>query len=69
MKPSGTSPYPDVSDIYRLKAEARRQRARLSFGEKILRMEALRERLAPMKRAREQRRAARLADKEPTPSE
>jgi len=53
--------YPDVSDILARKREGRRAMARLSFGEKIARMEALRERLAPLKRARDARRAARAA--------
>lgn len=38
------------------KAKARKYRAKLSFGEKIERMEALRERLRPFKEAREERR-------------
>jgi len=53
--------YPDISDILQRKAEGRREIARRTFGEKIAMMEALRERVAPFKRAREQRRAARLA--------
>lgn len=38
------------------KAQARKIRRKLSFGEKIERMEALRERLRPLKEAREARR-------------
>jgi hypothetical protein len=57
-KPGPT--YPDISDILERKAEGRRDIARRSLGEKIAMMEALRERLAPFKRAREQRRAAKL---------
>ncbi len=38
------------------KTRARKYRAKLSFGEKIERMEALRERLRPFKEAREERR-------------
>jgi hypothetical protein len=53
--------YPDISDILKAKAEGRRDLARRSFGEKIAAMEALRERLAPFKRLREARRAAREA--------
>ena len=49
--------YPDISDILEEKAEARRIRARRSFGEKIAAMEALRERLKPLKDAREKRKA------------
>jgi hypothetical protein len=50
--------YPDVSDILVRKQEGRRLNARRSFGEKIAWIEAMRERLAPLKRAREARRAA-----------
>jgi hypothetical protein len=48
--------FPDVSDIHIRKREARRKNAALSFGEKIRQLEDLRERLAPMKYAREQRK-------------
>jgi hypothetical protein len=48
--------YPDISDILARKAEGRRELADRSFGEKIAMMEKLRERLAALKRAREQRR-------------
>jgi hypothetical protein len=51
--------YPDISDILERKAEGRRDIARRSFGEKIAMMESLRKRLAPFKRARERRRAAK----------
>jgi hypothetical protein len=51
--------YPDISDLLEQKAEARRIRAKRSFGEKIAAMEALRERLKPFKEAREKRKAAR----------
>jgi hypothetical protein len=50
--------YPDTSDILARKGEGRRELAGRSFGEKIAMMEKLRERLAPLKRAREQRREA-----------
>jgi hypothetical protein len=59
MKSPVKSPYPDISDVFRRKAEARKENAALSFGEKIARLEALRERLAPFNRAREAREAAR----------
>jgi hypothetical protein len=49
--------YPDISDILARKAEGRRDLARRSFGEKIAWCEMMRERLAPLKRAREARRA------------
>lgn len=48
--------YPDVSDILKLKESGRKELSKLSFGEKIERMEALRERLRPLKEAREARR-------------
>jgi hypothetical protein len=53
------TPYPDISDILQRKAEGRRDLAGRSFGEKIAAMEALRERLAPFKRAREKRLATK----------
>jgi hypothetical protein len=56
-KPETT--YPDISDILQRMAEGRRDIAGRSFGEKIAMMEVLRERLAPFKRARERRRAAK----------
>ena len=59
MKQGENTNYPDISDILARKAEARRERSRRSFGEKIAMIEALRERLAPFKRAREKRVAAR----------
>ena len=65
MKPAGTTAYPDISDILARKAEGRREIARRTFGEKIAMVEALRERLAPLKRAREQRIAARAAQHAP----
>ncbi|GLS23620.1 hypothetical protein GCM10007874_66410 [Labrys miyagiensis] len=53
--------YPDTSDIFRRKAEGRKKLAALSFGEKIARLEALRERLKPFHEARERRRAEKEA--------
>jgi hypothetical protein len=50
--------YPDVSDILARKAEGRRDAARRTFGEKIAWAEEMRERLAPLKRAREERVAS-----------
>jgi hypothetical protein len=58
MKDTPTDNFPDISDILARKAEGRREIARLSFGEKIAMMEALRERLEPLKRAREARKRA-----------
>jgi hypothetical protein len=51
--------YPDISDILARKEEGRREISRRSFGEKIAMVEAMRERLAPLKRIREGRRANR----------
>jgi hypothetical protein len=48
--------YPDISDILARKAEARKERAKLSFVEKIAIIERLRERDAPFKKVREERR-------------
>jgi len=45
--------YPDISDILTRKAEGRLALSRLSFVEKVERMEALRERVAPFTRRRE----------------
>ena len=51
----------ELAIVLARKAQGRRDIARRSFGEKIAMMEALRERLAPFKRERERRRAARAA--------
>jgi hypothetical protein len=50
--------YPDVSDILARKAEGRAASRSRSFVEKITMMEALRDRLAPMKQLREHREQA-----------
>ena len=50
---------PDISDILARKKEGRREISRRSLGEKIAMVEAMRERLAPLKRIREERRANR----------
>jgi ribosomal protein L19E len=47
--------YPDISDILQRKAEGRKESAGRTLGEKIARMEAMRERLRPLKRLRETR--------------
>ena len=60
MSKSKPEAYPDVSDILTRKEAGRRNLVRLSFGEKIALVEALRERLAPLKRVREAKRVARL---------
>jgi hypothetical protein len=59
MKDAETRVYPDISEVLARKTEGRRQLSQLSFGQKIALVEALRERLAPLKRAREQRIAAK----------
>lgn len=56
-KKSPKSPTPfDLKSALAAKAAGRKFRSKLSFGEKIERMEALRERLRPLKEAREARR-------------
>jgi hypothetical protein len=59
MAPKNQPLYPDTTDILQRKAEGRRELAALSFGEKIRRLEALRERLEPIKLAREKNRISR----------
>jgi hypothetical protein len=56
--------YPDISDILARKADGRRDAAKRSFGEKIAWVEQMRERLAPLKRAREERNAAHRRPKD-----
>src|SRR6266705_1049607 len=46
--------YPDVTEILARKKEGRREISRRSLGEKIAMVEAMRERLAPLKRIREE---------------
>jgi len=48
--------YPDNSAIFVRKEEGRRQRAALSFAEKLVALDELRERTAPIVRAREERK-------------
>ena len=45
----------NILDIVARKERARSERAQLSFGQKILIVEAMRERLAPFKKIREQK--------------
>jgi hypothetical protein len=54
------SEYPDISDILARKAAGRRQRAALSFAEKLDILDALKERVKPIIQARELRRQQRL---------
>jgi hypothetical protein len=49
--------YPDVSDILTRKVAGRNELSKLTFGEKIARMEALRDRLQPFRQARLERKA------------
>jgi hypothetical protein len=56
--------FPDISDILARKEEGRRKNARRTLGEKIAMMEALRERVEPLRRAREARRAKRKKEGE-----
>ena len=51
--------YPDNSDIHARKAEGRRQRAKLSFAEKLAAVDELRARIEPIVRAREARKLAK----------
>lgn len=61
-----TRKYPDISDLLAAKASGRRESAKLPFGEKIARLEALRERVAPLtelRTARQPDRGGRERDK------
>ena len=51
--------YPDISAILSEKAMGRRQRGALSFTEKLLLLEQLRDRLKPIAVARENRQGRR----------
>ena len=51
--------YPDNSEILAPKAEGRREIGRASFAEKLVIPERLKERVAPIVRAREARKARR----------
>jgi len=54
---SGTrKQYPDNSEIFARKVEGRRERALATFAEKLAAMDDLKERVAPIVRAREARR-------------
>ena len=57
MSSRSTDRYPDNSDILARRAAGRRQIASLSFTEKLKMLEALRERVEPIRRARESREA------------
>jgi len=47
--------YPDITDILAQKARRRRERASLSFAEKLVILEKLREDVAPIVQARQAR--------------
>lgn len=47
--------YPDISDILALKSSGRRQRAALSFAEKLAILDALKERIRPFAAVRQAR--------------
>jgi hypothetical protein len=49
--------YPDISDILQRKAEGRREIAARSFEQKLQMLEVMRDRVAPMREARERREA------------
>jgi hypothetical protein len=53
--------YPDISGILARKTEGRRERAALSFAEKLDALDALRERVEPIVQAREARKKERRA--------
>jgi hypothetical protein len=57
--------YPDNTEIFTRKAAGRRQRAAASFAEKLAALDDLRDRVAPIVRAREARRNRRSG---PAPS-
>lgn len=50
--------YPDISDIIAQKARGRRERARLSFGEKLEILDKLRASIEPIVHARQARRSS-----------
>ena len=47
--------YPDISDILQRKSEGRRNITALSFGEKIEMLEIMRDRISPLRDARNER--------------
>jgi hypothetical protein len=56
--------FPNVSDILARKAQARLEIARRPYGEKIDMVERMRERIAPLKRAREARHEGKSGEKQ-----
>jgi hypothetical protein len=51
----GSRQYPDISDILARKARGRKERAALTFAEKLDALDALKERVAPIVQARKVR--------------
>jgi hypothetical protein len=60
MKSPSNRRYPDISDVLARKAEGRRSLAARSFGEKIDMLEAMRARVAPIRKAREARKSSKV---------
>jgi hypothetical protein len=60
MKSPPNRRYPDISDVLARKAEGRRNLAARSFGEKIDMLEAMRARVAPIRKAREARKSSKV---------
>ncbi|MGE0166245.1 MAG: hypothetical protein AB7S71_24220 [Dongiaceae bacterium] len=58
--PNSRKAYPDNTEIFARKAEGRRQRAAATFAEKLAALDELRDRVAPIVRAREARRDQHL---------
>jgi hypothetical protein len=54
------SQYPDISDILARKISGRRQNAALSFAEKLAMLDALKERVNPLVKARKVRMARQV---------
>jgi len=54
------SRYPDISGILERKAAGRKQRAALSFAEKLAALDALKERVAPIIQARKIRERQKI---------
>jgi hypothetical protein len=60
MKSPSNRRYPDISDVLARKAEGRRNVAARSFGEKIDMLEAMRARVAPIRKARDARKSSKV---------
>ena len=62
--PQSRKSYPNVSNILARKAQARLEITRRPYGEKIDMLERMRERIAPLKRAREARHERQFGKKQ-----